>query len=110
MEAKNYHKYKIKLEHRSVASIEADGQKLRSFIEPDNRDELPKLYVVKSRAEVVYIGQTTQNMRDRLRQGLKAQGKSGYYGYMWKDLPEVGVLVWCFPREDEKYTETGVNP
>lgn len=82
-----------------------NGQKIESFIQPDNHSKLPKLYVVKSGAEVIYVGKTTQNMRTRLRQGLQAQGETGYYGYIWKDLPEVNILVRCFPNRSESYVE-----
>ena len=106
MEVKNHHNYRIKLRDRQIISIERNGQKIESFVEPDNHSKLPKLYIVKSGSEVIYVGQTTQNMRTRLRQGLKAQGEHGYYGYMWKDLPEVNLLMWCFPNRSESYVET----
>lgn len=104
-DVKNYHRYRLKLANRDIASIEFNGQKVKSFMQPDNHSELPKLYIVKSKSEAIYIGQTTQNMRTRLRYGLKAHGKTGYYGYMWKDLDEVDILIWCFPSKSDKYVE-----
>jgi predicted GIY-YIG superfamily endonuclease len=105
MEVNKYNHYRVNLKDRRIASIEINGQKAKSFVQPDNRSE-PKLYIIKSGSEIVYIGKTTQNIRTRLWQGLTAQGEHGYYGYMWKDLPEVDILVWCFPGEDERYVET----
>lgn len=102
---KNYHRYRLKLAAREITSIEFNGQKVKSFKQPDNLGKLPKLYIVKTKSEAIYIGQTTQNIRTRLRQGLKAWGKSGYYGYMWKDLHEVDILIWCFPGKNDKYVE-----
>jgi len=104
-----FNKYKLKLKDRQIASVEHDGRIVKSFIEPDNHSKLPKLYVVKEGSSVVYVGQTTQNMRTRLWQGLKAQGSHGYSGYHWKDLPEVDILVRCFPDlnpQKSKYLET----
>jgi predicted GIY-YIG superfamily endonuclease len=87
-------------------SVQLFGTDLRSFTDPDTKRGLPKLYVIRSGSEVVYVGQTTQSIRTRLRQGLKAKGESGYYGYMWRDLDGVEILVWCFPNRDKEYVET----
>jgi hypothetical protein len=101
----NYHRYNVKLKERNIVSIERSKGKAHYFVEPDNHSQLPKLYIVKSGSEVIYIGQTTQNMRTRLRYGLKASGETGYYGYVWKDLPEVEILIWCFPDKTKDYVE-----
>lgn len=100
------HRYQLTLKDRAVTAIQVNDQKVGHFLEPDNHSQLPKLYIVKSESEVVYVGQTTQNMRTRLRQGLQAQGKTGYHGYMWKDLPKVELLVWSFPDKGEQFAET----
>ena len=103
---RNYHKYRVNLTNRQIASVVMNGKTIRGFLHPDNQSQLPKLYVVKSGSEITYIGKTTQNKRTRLRYGLKAQGETGYYGYMWKDLTEVEILIWCFPNKSEAYLET----
>jgi hypothetical protein len=105
VEVTNYRKYRIKLKDRRIVAIEMNGQNVKTFNEPDNRSKLPKLYVVKSGSEVIYVGQTTQNMRTRFRQGLQAKGITGYYGYMWKDLPQVDVLIWDFPGKSNEFVE-----
>lgn len=105
MKVKNCQKYRITLKNRKIASVEMGGQKVRSFTKPDTENKLPKLYVVKSRSEVIYVGVTSQSIRRRLKYGLEAQGKGGYYGYRWKDLSEVEVLIWCFPEENLKHIE-----
>ncbi len=102
-------KYHLKLKDRQILSIEYGGRIVESFIEPDNHSKLHKLYVIKRGSNVVYFGQTTQNIRTRLWQGLNAKGSHGYWGYQWKDLPEVDILVWCFLGLDSKnrrYIET----
>ena len=106
MEVNKYNHYRVNLKDRRIASIEINGQKVKSFVQPDNHSELPKLYIIKSGSEMVYIGATTQNIRTRLWQGLNAQGEHGYYGYMWKDQSEVDILVWSFSGEDKRYVET----
>ena len=106
MEVKNYRRYRLRLKNREITSVELFGSRLRSFVDPDTKRGLPKLYVVKSRLDVVYVGQTTQSIRTRLRQGLKAKGEGGYYGYMWRELDRVEILVWCFSNRDKEYVET----
>jgi len=105
MQVKNYQRYRIMLENRRIASIEIGGRKVRGFTQPATKNKLPKLYVVKSGSEVIYVGITSQSIRNRLRYGLEAQGKSGYHGYKWKDLSEVDSLIWCFPKESRDRVE-----
>jgi len=105
METKAYHRYQLGLENRKISSIEIDGKKTNRFMQPDAQNKLPKLYVIKSGSEVIYIGQTTQGMQTRIRQGLKAKGDKGYWGYKWRGLRRVEVLVWCFPGKSAEYVE-----
>jgi len=105
MEGKNYQRYRIMLKNREIASIEMRGHKVKSFTQPDTKNKLPKLYVVKSGSEVIYVGLTSQSIKTRLRDGLQAQGEKGYYGYKWKDLSEVDILIWCFPQESMERIE-----
>ena len=102
----NYHRYDIRLHNKAIESIYRNGHEIKSFVRPDNRSDLQKLYVVKSNSEIIYIGQTNRNVRDRLRYGLKAEGKGGYYGYMWSNLPKVCILIWCFDGKTKEYVET----
>ena len=105
MELRNYNRYRLRFKDKEILSIEMDGQEINRFVGPDNQSKLPKLYIIKSGPEAIYIGQTTQGMRTRIRYGLKAEGKTGYYGYKWKDLAEVEVLIWCFPNKSVEYVE-----
>jgi predicted GIY-YIG superfamily endonuclease len=85
---------------RKIVSIVMNGQKVRSFKHPVTKNKLPKLYVVKSESKVIYVGVTSQSIRNRLIYGLNPQGKSGYHGYKWKDdLSVVDILIWYFPQE-----------
>jgi hypothetical protein len=56
---------------------------------------MPKLYVVASGGQIVYVGVTRQPLRTRLRLGWAADGRTGYYGYQWRHkLTKVSVHVW----------------
>lgn len=105
VELGNYNRYRLRFKDKEISSIEMGRQETNRFVSPDNQNKLPKLYVIRSRAKAIYIGQTTQAMRTRIRYGLRAKGKTGYYGYKWKDLAEVEVLVWCFPDKSVQYVE-----
>ena len=56
---------------------------------------LPKLYVVCSRGEPIYVGTTRQHMRTRLYLGWSANGANGYHGYRWRhEFTAARLLVW----------------
>jgi len=84
---------------REAVPLEMNGQKVNSFIQPVTENDTPKLYVVKSESEVIYVGKALQSIERRLTQGLKAKGEHGYHGYKWKHLSEVDILIWCFTKE-----------
>ena len=98
MDVKDYQKYRIMFKDRKIASIEMNGHKVKSFTQPVTKNKLPKLYVVKYESKVIYVGVTSQSIRNRLRYGLEADGKHGYHGYKWKHLSEVDILIWCLPQ------------
>jgi len=85
------------LKSGEFVSIETDGHIIHKFPQPASNNKLPKLYVIKSGAKIVYVGITSQSLRTRLRSGLHAKGEHGYYGYKWKTLNKVDMLVWYFP-------------
>ncbi len=58
--------------------------------------DLPKLYVVSSNNQPVYVGITKQSIRNRLRFGWSATGKNGYHGYAWRsEMSEAVLDIWC---------------
>lgn len=61
------------------------------------RSKQPKIYVVKSNKEFLYVGYASQSLKTRLGQGFRAAGKNGYHGYKWKKLEQVEVHVFLFP-------------
>ncbi|KIF60331.1 hypothetical protein [Pseudomonas fluorescens] len=59
---------------------------------------LPKLYVVsvEGKPHPVYVGITKQPMSNRLRIGWAADGKNGYYGYLWRRHFSAATMdIWC---------------
>ena len=65
------------------------------FEKPVSNNKLSKIYVVKHRSDIVYVGTTFQAISSRLRSGLQADGKNGYYGYKWKHLKSVDLFIFC---------------
>lgn len=105
MEANNYNKYRIKIADSKVKCIEANGEQGKGFVYPDISGKLHKIYVVKHDKEIYYVGITIQDIRERLRGGFYAKGEHGYYGYKWKGLDAVELLVWCFPDSNKDHVE-----
>ena len=63
------------------------------------RARRPKLYVIASYGQPVYVGITNQPIRARLRLGWNADGSTGYYGYAFRrHLREARLFVWFHPR------------
>lgn len=104
--AEKYNMYDIKLKKRAIMSIYMNGDKVKNFRTRDNRRGLPKLYVVKSGLEIIYVGQTTRAIGRRLREGLQGQEQTRSYPYKWKHLSNVSILIWCFEGRSARYVET----
>ena len=100
IDTKSFQKYQIGLSDKKIVSIEFNGREVESFEQPATKSKLPKLYLVRFEGKVIYIGITSQSMRNRLRYGLQAKGAGGYHGYKWKHLRQVELFIWCFPKEE----------
>jgi hypothetical protein len=110
--AGNYSMYVVKLKKKDIDSVYIDSVYMKKdgsnkkrvgsthFVEPDTQGNMAKLYVVKSDSEIVYVGKATRPIRSRLREGLRAS-----YPYMWRHLPKVSILIWCFPDKKDKLEE-----
>lgn len=61
------------------------------------RSKQPKIYVIKSEGDLLYVGYASQSLITRLKQGFRATGKNGYHGYTWKNLEKVEVHAFVFP-------------
>lgn len=100
MEVGKHNAYTLKIVDSSFQCTAADGEQGRGFLPSDVLGKLPKLYVVKHGGEVCYVGITKQDIRTRLRYGLNAKGENGYWGYKWRGLDEVELLIWTFPESE----------
>lgn len=84
------------VESRKNMVIELDGNPTR-FSSPLTNNKVPKIYVIKIAGEIVYIGYTSQSITTRLKNGLRANGKTGYHGYKWKnEIDQMELLVFVF--------------
>lgn len=104
---KNYYHYSIfiggRKEERKIAKLEKENEreemkKIRNFEKPVTENKLYKIYIVKDKFNIIYIGVTSQGMTTRLRYGLNPKGANGYHGYKWKHLNQVGLFIFCFDR------------
>jgi hypothetical protein len=60
------------------------------------KNSLPKLYVVVSEGELIYVGVTKRPIRERFRSGWNAKGRGGYHGYGFRHTHRAADLyVWC---------------
>jgi hypothetical protein len=72
-----------------------DEKKFKAKFSGLANTKLPKLYVVVSDGEIIYVGITKSTMRQRLYGGWSARGKNGYYGYAFrKTHTEADLYVW----------------
>lgn len=95
--------YRLTLKDRKIVSIlKNGGEKVNNFeypvTNPKSEKRLSKLYIVKYKSKIVYVGITSQSLRDRLIGGLQAKGEHGYHGYDWKDKGEVEIYVHCYDK------------
>ena len=77
---------------------------IKKFTHPLTSNQY-KIYVIKSKEEVLYIGTTKSSIKSRLRAGLLAKGKNGYHGYKWKDYNSVILIIWCFEELNKPQIE-----
>lgn len=65
------------------------------FTQPASTRGIAKIYTLADGASLIYVGIAQQPMSARLGQGLRANGKSGYWGYKWKGLEKtLRLTVW----------------
>lgn len=62
----------------------------------------PKLYIVSVADEPIYVGQTVQSIRARMRLGFTADGAGGYHGYAWRHhFNAVDLDIWLLDDAPE---------
>ena len=101
---KNYYHYRIRIENCKIATKEKEDKSgkmvvVNYFEKPVTKNKLSKIYVIKHKSDVIYVGITSQAISIRLRGGLKASGIHGYHGYAFKNLELVDLFVFWFPEK-----------
>jgi len=96
--------YNIHLAKNKITEIKILPEKIstKKFLKSSITNKLPKIYIIKHKSEIIYVGITTQSIVNRLRYGFTANGKNGYHGYKWKSLDEIDLLVYLFANSSEK--------
>lgn len=83
---------------RTILSCLQNGR-ITNFKQPTTIAKRPKLYAVKIKDEIVYVGYTSQSISSRLVYGLKADGRNGYHGYKWKqEADQLELFVFVFDK------------
>jgi hypothetical protein len=103
--------YKIKLkELSSNQKIEID--KITNISTKENFFSYPatnnkgKLYLVKYKGKIIYVGITSQPIIKRLKNGLNPNEKYGYHGYAWRKLKNIDLFLWCnYGKDKDKSDE-----
>ena len=73
-----------------------DAKKCTAAFSGVAKNRLPKLYVVVSRGDLIYVGVTKRTMRDRFYSGWNAKGRGGYHGYAFRHThTEADLYIWC---------------
>lgn len=71
-----------------------------NFTRPATIRGVAKLYTLSEGGALIYVGIAQQPMSSRLNFGFKANGKSGYHGYKWKNLQQrLRLSVWTASHE-----------
>ena len=93
MELSGPFSYHITFNAEGIISVEAHDGSTKFYGRVSQSG--PKLYIVSSNQQPVYVGATRQGIRTRLRSGFRAKGGSGYYGYRWRySLSSADLDIW----------------
>ncbi|MCG1035516.1 hypothetical protein [Polaribacter sargassicola] len=92
MEYKGPYYYTLQLsgnEDKRVLSPKVYNGKVSNFKSTVTKKQTPKIYIVKHKNKIVYVGYASQSIGKRLGQGLRNSGVNKNLGYKWKELLEV---------------------
>lgn len=93
-------------ERKRISYIKRVGDFRESYWYGANDRAWSKIYILKLREDIIYVGITKSKLSDRFRRGLSAIGKKGYYGYKWKELAdkkesrEIDLFVYLFGKDE----------
>ena len=86
-------------ENNRVISKKIYDGKETNFKTPVTKDRTPKIYILKYKKKIVYVGYASQSIGKRLGQGIRAAGINGYHGYKWKQHDEIELLIFVFKQQ-----------
>ncbi len=101
----------MKLSGLFTYKITFDSRKIKSVLAPNGDSkfsgeaskEVPKIYIISIGKKPLYVGETKQRVKERLRRGFNAIGEHGYYGYDWRrNFQSSDVDVWLQVEGDTK--------
>jgi hypothetical protein len=100
------YKFRLTISNSAIVKISNgySNEVVERFEYPLTSDHY-KIYVLSSNKTIHYIGTTKDSIKNRIRNGLKANGKNGYHGYKWRNLPFVNLSVWVFEELDKEQIE-----
>jgi hypothetical protein len=70
-----------------------------SFSSPVTLKKRPKIYILKDKENIIYIGYTSQSIANRLRYGINPKWAKGYHGYKWKVHEKLELLLFVFDNK-----------
>ena len=76
--------YQIEFDHDHIKRVVGPNEAV-NFAGKVAKAKHGKLYVVSEGHEILYVGKTSQPIRQRLNYGFKATGNKGYHGYPWRE-------------------------
>ena len=107
MNIDNLNHYTIRVTNEGCRCVSVNGRPISHFVDPDSRRGIQKLYVLKSSAEIYYVGITSQPMSSRFWIGYQVNSRTGYHGYKWRSqISQAELLVWCFTGDDRDAVES----
>ena len=83
---------------RIISKRVCDGKE-SSFKTPVTQKQTPKIYVLKYKEAIVYIGYASQSIGTRMGQGMRAAGLNGYHGYKWKQVDKLELYIFVFDQK-----------
>lgn len=100
------HKFNLTISNNAIVKISNGhtNEAVDRFEYPLTSDHY-KIYVLSNKKAIHYIGTTKDSIKNRIRSGLKANGKNGYHGYKWKNLSSITLSVWDFEELNKEQIE-----
>tara|TARA_R110002051_G_scaffold256040_3_gene315119 strand:- start:279 stop:785 length:507 start_codon:yes stop_codon:yes gene_type:complete len=81
-------------ETKRVLKKKVCNGKVTNFTKPVTLTKTPKIYILKHKDEIVYVGYASQPIGLRIGQGMRAKGLYGYHGYKWRNVDKLELLVF----------------